>query len=480
MTSHRTPEDAMTSGRTPESLARQSGTFWPLVRLALPVLAGHLLDMMVGFTDTWLTGNYLATPQHLAAMNLVAYLLWLMVSLFSLVSIGTTALVARFVGAEDWQLARHAANQAMFLGALFCVLPLVLVAVIGRPLVGSLGLHDDAAALALRYLWLVLPAVPAIMLEQVGTAALRGAGDTVTGMIAMIVTNAVDIFASFALVRGMGAIPALGWDGLAIGTTIGYYAGGLIILGRLIRGRAGLKIERRLLRPDSSLARRLLRISLPGGVDILSMIGCHLVFVRIVNALGNVPAAAHGIAIKIESLSFMPGAAFQIAAATMVGQLLGAGQSRRAAHTIYVACATTGAIMCTIGVALFLAADWLGAQFVSAEQAAIGTQAAELVRIVCLSQPALAVLMVLTGAMRGAGDTRWPLAFTFVGFLVVRIPLGLALAWSDVALPWSGETIALFDLGIRGAWYAMVIDLYVRCGMAIGRFLHGGWKKIEV
>jgi Na+-driven multidrug efflux pump len=136
--------------------------------------------------------------------------------------------------------------------------------------------------------------------------------------------------------------------------------------------------------------------------------------------------------------------------------------------------------MCTIGVALYLAADWLGAQIVSAEQAAIGDEAAELVRIVCLSQPALAVLMVLTGAMRGAGDTRWPLAFTFVGFVMVRIPLGLALAWSAVELPWSGETVQLVDLGIRGAWYAMVIDLYVRCGLAIGRFLHGGWKKIEV
>ncbi|MEX2139700.1 MAG: MATE family efflux transporter [Pirellulales bacterium] len=465
---------------SPASLVHQAGTFFPLVRLALPVLAGHLLDMLVGFTDTWLTGNYLATARHLAAINLVAYLLWLMVSLFSLVSIGTTALVARFVGAEDWALARHTANQALFLGALICAAPIVLVAVIGRPLVASLGLEDEAATLAVRYLWIVLPAVPAIMLEQVGVAALRGAGDTVTGMLAMIVTNAVDMVASFALVRGLGPIPALGWDGLAIGTTIGYYAGGLIILARLVRGRAGLKIVPRMLRPDGLLIRRLLRISLPGGIDILAMIGCHLLFLRVINALGNLPAAAHGIAIKIESLSFMPGAAFQIAAATMVGQFLGAGQSARATRTIYVACGTVGAIMCTIGTVLYLSADWLGAQFVSSGQAHIGAQAGALVRIVCLAQPALAVLMVLTGAMRGAGDTRWPLAFTFVGFVVVRIPLGLVLAWSEVTLPWSDTTIELLDLGVRGAWYAMVIDLYIRCALAIGRFLHGGWKKIEV
>jgi putative MATE family efflux protein len=464
----------------PASLVRQSATFLPLVRLALPVLAGHLLDMLVGFTDTWLTGNYLATSQHLAAINLVAYLLWLMVSLFSLVSIGTTALVARFVGAEDWRLARHTTNQALFLGALFCAAPIVLVAVIGRPLVASLGLEDEAAALALRYLWIVLPAVPAIMFEQVGVAALRGAGDTVTGMVAMITTNAVDMLASYALVVGLGPMPALGWDGLAIGTTIGYYAGGLIIVARLLRGRAGLRIERDLLRPDGPLVRRLFRISLPGGLDMLAMIGCHLLFLRVVNALGNVSAAAHGIAIKIESLSFMPGAAFQIAAATMVGQFLGARQSRRAVHTIFVACATTSAIMCTIGVVIFAASDWLGAQFVSAEQAAIGAEAAALVRIVCIAQPGLAILMVLTGAMRGAGDTRWPLAFTFIGFVLVRIPLGIVLAWPALDLPGTMGTVELFDLGVRGAWYAMVIDLYVRCALAIGRFVQGGWKKIEV
>ena len=463
----------------PTSLVRQTGTFFPLVRLALPVLAGNLLDMFVGFTDTWLAGNYLATARHLAAINLVAYLLWLMVSLFSLVSIGTTAIVARFVGAEDYTLARQAANQALFLGAFVCAAPVVLITIIGQPLVLTLGLDDEAAHLTVRYLWLILPAVPAIMLEQVGGAALRGAGDTVTGMVAMITTNAIDMFMSFALVRGLGPLPELGWDGLAIGTTIGYYAGGLIILVRLLRGLAGLRIQRRLLRPNISMIRRLLRISLPGGIDILAMIGCHLLFVRIVNALGNLPAAAHGIAIKIESLSFMPGAAFQIAAATMVGQFLGARQSKRADRTIVVACGTVGALMCTVGTVLFLSADWLGAQFVSADQAEIGQLAGTLVRIVCLSQPALAILMVLTGAMRGAG-TRWPLAFTFVGFVLVRIPLGLVLAWPAVTLPWNGATVELLDLGIRGAWYAMVIDLYIRFAMAIGRFIHGGWKKIEV
>ncbi len=106
--------------QSPRSQKNQSGAFVPMLRLALPVLAGHLLDMMVGFTDTWLTGNFLATAEHLAAMNLTGYLLWFMVSMFSLVSIGTTAMVARFVGAGDWAAARHTTNQAFVIGLIVC------------------------------------------------------------------------------------------------------------------------------------------------------------------------------------------------------------------------------------------------------------------------------------------------------------------------------------------------------------------------
>jgi putative MATE family efflux protein len=464
----------------PRSLTSQPGAFVPLLRLALPVLAGHLLDMMVGFTDTWLTGNFLATAEHLAAMNLTGYLLWFMVSMFSLVSIGTTAMVARFVGAGDWSAARHTTNQAFVIGLVVCALPVALVVVAGAPFVGVLGLDGAARELTLRYLWIVLPAVPAMMVEQVGNAALRGAGDTITGMVALIVTNVVDIFLSYVLVRGIGPFPEMGWDGLALGTTIGYFAGMAIILVRLLHRRTMLRLSARLMRPDSLLVRRLLRVSLPGGLDILSLIACQLWFVQIINALGNLPAAAHGIALRVESISFMPGAAFQIAAATMVGQALGAGSSRRASHAVGVAIRTTVVLMCAIGVFLYVGADWLASFFVRDDQSGIALEAAGLVRIVSFAQLPLAVLMVLTGALRGAGDTRGPLAITFIGFLAVRIPLAVILAWSAITLPGSGDQLELFNLGVRGAWYAMAIDLYVRTGLAVARFRHGVWKRIEV
>jgi Na+-driven multidrug efflux pump len=101
-------------------------------------------------------------------------------------------------------------------------------------------------------------------------------------------------------------------------------------------------------------------------------------------------------------------------------------------------------------------------------------------KIVAISQPSLALSMVLSGALRGAGDTRWPLAFTFIGFLVVRIPLAYVLAWSEIPLPAFGVIVRGFGLGVIGAWYAMVADVILRSLLVLTRFLHGGWKRVRV
>jgi Na+-driven multidrug efflux pump len=103
-----------------------------------------------------------------------------------------------------------------------------------------------------------------------------------------------------------------------------------------------------------------------------------------------------------------------------------------------------------------------------------------LLKIVAFAQPSLALSMILTGALRGAGDTRWPLAFTFLGFLGVRIPLAYFLAWDSVPLPIVHFVLNGYGLGVIGAWYAMTADVIVRSLLVLTRFLHGGWKRVRV
>lgn len=450
-----------------------------MLRLAMPVLLEQILASLVMISDRVLTGHFFETPE-MAAITLTAYLLWLLHGIFYVLSTGATAMVARFVGARDRRAARQAANQALLMGAVLALGVFVSGSVFCEKLVMVLQLQGTAASAAVVYLRYVLYGVPFIMIEVVGIACLRGAGDMVPGLLVMAVVNVVNVGMSWALVLGLGPLPEMGWDGIALGTLCGYLVGGTLVLGMLLSGRSGLRIQRRRLKPDWNMCRRLLRIGIPGGVDALTIIACQLWFLSVINELGDLPAAAHGTAITIEALAFLPGVAFQAAAATMAGQYLGARQYGKAGRSVLMACLVGGGIMVALGVVFFTQADQLASNLVKADSAQVARQAAPLLRIVALGMPALALTMILTGALRGAGDTRWPLAFSLVGFLGVRIPGAYWLAFETVQVPLTGWMVAGWGLGVVGAWYAMVADLVVRAALVSSRFGHGGWKLIEV
>jgi len=118
--------------------------------------------------------------------------------------------------------------------------------------------------------------------------------------------------------------------------------------------------------------------------------------------------------------------------------------------------------------------------FVKPEEMDVAKHAAPLLRAISLAMPALALTMILSGALRGAGDTRWPLLFTLIGFLAIRIPGAYWLSFSWIHIPGTNFIIEGFCLGVLGAWYAMIIDLYARAAMVLYRFLHGGWKRVKV
>ncbi len=445
-----------------QGITRSAGTLGPVVRLAAPVLVEQILALTVGFTDKWLAGNLLEGPAYLAAVGLVAYCIGFLPGLFAVPAVAATAPVARSVGAGDPAAARRSAAQAILLGAGLAVVVLLATLVGGRHMVAVLGLPAESTALAWEYIAIVLPALPAIMLITVGVAVLRGAGDMVGGLVAMSLVNLVNAGASYALSSGWAGLPRLGWAGLAWGTLLGYLVGAACVVVLLARRRCGLRPTAADWRPDPPLLRRILGVGVPAGADAIGNALCHLWFLSIVNRLGNVDAAAHAVAITIESLAFLPGSAFGVAAATLSGQFLGAREPRRARGTVWLAAVAGAVFMGAAGLAFLSAADGLAAWFVGGaeRQPAVAALTARLVRIVAFAQPPLALLMVFSGALRGAGLTRPPLVVNFLGLIVVRLPLALFLAWDAVPSPWG--MVPGFGLGATGAWYAMAADLAAR------------------
>ena len=452
-----------------------------MMRLALPALAEESLVLMVTWTDWWLTGHFfrISGDATKAAMNLMGYTMWLIPSMFAAIAIGATAVIARHIGAGDYSLARRAVNQAFLIGLGFATLITMLGLAGGNMFIDVMQLKDDAAQFARSYLYIIIPFIPFVMFAQVGAACLRGAGDTVTGFVAKSAVVLVNILVSTSLVTGWGFFPSIGWNGLAIGTACGYAVGGTIISVALLRGRAGLRLNLLALTPDIGIISRLFRIGVPGGIDIGAMLFSQLLFIALINKLGKSAAAAHGLAVQIEASCFLPGAAFQVAAATLAGQFLGARLPRRATRSVVLSLIMGGTIMCAMGSLIFVCGQQFATFFTGDAGDPTTAEAGRLLRIVAMAMPALAVVMILSGALRGAGDTRWPLFFTLIGFLLIRIPLAIFLAFDSLTVPVLGIEINGLGWGVVGAWYAMAIDLVIRAILVGGRFASNRWHHIE-
>ena len=459
-------------------ITTHKGTLRPLLRLAIPVLFEQLLLMLVGFVDLWLTGVYLS-ESHLAAIGLMSYLLWFLPCLFGPVGIGALALIARLIGAKQRSQASRVANQAVLLGLGMALLITLLLLLFSDTFVSWCRLPEGPSRLASEYLRILIPIIALMMLQQVGVACLRGAGDMMTVFVSMALVNIVNAGVGMCLVTGAFGLPQMGWKGLAVGTAAGYLLGGLVVGGLLCRGKAGLRLRLGQMWPDLRLLGRIMRIGLAGGADVILIVCCHLWFLSIINALGTAAAAAHSVGLRIESLAYLPGTAFQVAAATLAGQFLGARDKRRASRSVLLALLIGGGLMCLAGLFFFLLAQPLTLVFLGPETQNASMLASSLLRIVSFAMPSLAITMILTGGLRGAGDTAWPLLFTIVGYVGVRIPLANWLAWDELSLPLLG-TVAGCGWGVVGAWYAMIADVVLRSVLVSWRFLQGGWRRIEV
>lgn len=434
-----------------------------VLRLALPAMGEQLLSMMVGIVDTFLVGHLGAAP--LAAVGLANQWVFMTMTLFGAIATGSTALIARFIGARQPEQADQVLRQSILLGALIGLLATGLGVSLARPAVLLLGAPPDVIGLSSDYLRVVASIFFFSTLMFIGNASLRGAGDTRTPLYVMLVVNVLNIAVAWTAINGPFGLPRLGVVGSALGAATGRLVGGLLVIAILLRGRAGIRLRLSNLRPDWNMVRRILRVGLPTGLEQLLMRSGQMFFARILAELGTVAYAANQVAINALSISFMPGFGFALAATTLVGQGLGARDPEGAQQRGYTAYRLGAGVMIAIGLGIVLFPGQLMGFFT--DEAQVIAQGVTPLRVVGLIQPLLAAAMIFAGALRGAGDTRFPMAVTGSTIWLVRVPLAYLLA---LALGW----------GLVGAWSAMACDLTLRGVFNFFRFRSGRWKKIEV
>ncbi len=436
---------------------------WPFLEL--------LLMSLVGLVDLRLAGEL--GPVSLDAIGVATYVGWLIGMLHQALGVGASALIARAIGANRTTLANAALGQAVLLAAAWGLITAGGIAWAAPGFAAIFGLPDAAHELAVVYLRVLALGVAFGSLMTVSNAALRAAGDTRTPFFAMCVTNVVNVAASILFTFGPAPIGGHGVAGIAMGTTAAWAVGMVVSLGVLASGKARIRLRRRRLRPHAHTVRRIIRIGLPslienGGMWIGNALVGTIVGVIIDRTQTDGLMGAHIVAIRIESLSFLPGFAVGIAGATLMGQYLGAGNAEMARRAVHLCWATGAGIMALIGVLFLAIPEPIAALLAPKDSAAeVAAMAVPLLRICGPIQVFFGTYLVLSQCLRGAGDTRGPMMITYGSTFLVRLPAAYLLG-------------IVFDLGLPGVWFGLCGELVVRGCLYIRRFKAGKWRNIEV
>ncbi len=430
-----------------------------IARLAIPAAMENILHMMVFVVDIIMVGR-LGT-EAIAAVGMAGALNFVLTIVFSSSSAGTVSLVARHTGAKEKFIAERVAGQSLLLAIVLglCAAPVLYFSAVN--ILYLMSAEPGVATLGALYFKIVICFLPCRLIMLAGHAAFRGAGDTRTPLLITLIMNCLNVLFNWFLIFGIWIFPRMEVAGAAWGTVIAYVAGAFLTAVILFRGRALVTVRiGDMLPPDLYIIKRVLRISLPAAIDaFLTQLG-YLAFLKIVAMLGTASLAAHQIAVRVESFSFMPGYALAVSTATLVGQSLGAQKEELAQLSMRRSCIYALVLMCTFAVIFLLIPRQLASIF--APEADVMRLTILCVMIAAIEQPALAVYMVYAGGLRGAGDTLSPMLITIIGTLFFHVPVaylfgivfgwGLPGIWLGAALDWILRAIAVYILYRRGRW----------------------------
>jgi MATE family multidrug resistance protein len=443
--------------------------------LALPVLGEQLLTFCIGFFDVYLSGRLGKTET--AAIGLSAYVSWLASMIFSLIGTGTTAIVAREWGAGRFDEARRITGRSLtmvpFIGlVVFCLLQLLAA---GFPRL--LNMEGEQERIATEFLRIDACGQFFAGWTMIAAAAFRGSGDMVSPLRVLLATNLINILVSTACTWGLlwpGSslvlIPALGVKGIVTGTTAAHICGAVLMTRLLFSCRSRLHVSRGDFGLHRATIERVLRIGGPAALGGLCTFVGHFSFLMVIARLSSkgfdgATFSAHVVGVRIEALSYLPVEAFGIAAATLIGQALGAHQIERArqvGHEALRQCLWYAGLMTIL---FFLFAPRIYAWMHS--DPAVAAAGVPAFRLMALYQVPNAILIVYVNALRGAGDTRFPLFCSLVGNVLVRVSIGYLCG-----VHW--------QLGLFGAWIGMGADNLLRSALVSWRYLGGRWTQTRV
>ncbi len=438
---------------------------WALARLAAPVALGELGWMAMGTVDLIMAGQLGDTAiGALGLGNSVFYT-------FAIMGIGLTlgldTLVSQAFGAAKYEDCRRSLVQGLWL-ATFIAIPLTGLFWLMRPIFALIGVAPDVSRLAASYLGVLSGSMLPLAYYSALRRYLQGLHRVRWIMIALVSANLVNWFFNWCLIGGHAGFPALGVPGAALSTVIArVYMAGLLACVVLWVNRTALRIANPVPhRPDWTRIGLLVRIGVPAAGQILLEIGAFGAVGMLAGRLNDVALAAHQIALNCAAFTFMVPLGISSAAAVSVGRAIGHGDPHAAKRAGFISIGLASIFMGSAGlVFLLFPRPLLSIYTNSAQTIAIGTG---LLAIAAVFQLFDGTQVVLTGALRGRGDTRTPMLVNLIGYWIVGLPIGYALCFE-------------FHFGVRGLWWGLTLSLIlIACALAAKWTFSGGSFRVPL
>lgn len=431
-----------------------------ILRLAVPMLVSALLQNAQSLIDLYWIGRLGA--DSVAALAIGGTVLMMLFPLVMGMAVGTVATVSRRIGEGDVPGTSDAAGQALSVAMVLGVIAGLVGWLFAGEFPRLLGAEPAVAVLAAEYLEILfLGSFTVFVLFVGGHSIFQAAGNTVIPMVLMIAANVINLVLDPILIFGLYGAPALGIRGAAIATVMSQALAAVGALVLLRRGTGGIRLHPRHMLPRPAIALNILRIGLPGTGQMLARSLMALVLMRIAATAGTAAIAAFGAGHRLQMLILMPAFALGNAAATLVGQNLGAGRPDRAARGAWMAAWMDVALMVLFGGLLALCAPLLMGVFtVDPAVVKIGT---DFLRITCGFYVFVAPSIVLGRALQGAGDTLTPMILTLVALWGIQVPLAIILS-------------RVIEPSTHGIWWAIAIAVTIHGLLVTICFQRGRWK----
>ncbi len=434
-----------------------------IILLAVPIILENLMQVTMGLADNYFVSR-LGTAA-IAGVGITNLIMNIYLSFFFAVGVGTTALVSRHLGAKEPEKASESAQQSLLLSIFLGLAVGAISLIFCEPILMLLGLDESLISVAKPYFLAVM--VPTVFLSMsiMISSSLRGAKDTETTMKIALISNLINIVLDPILIFGCLGIPGMGIVGAGIATSFSRLVGLLLLMKKTSMANSRIRIDyRNAFIFDKRKMNSILRIGIPVATERLFMRLGQLVYFGFIISIGTEVYAAYVISGTLDSFAYIPGIGIGGAAAALVGTSLGAGKKEEAYRYGMGSLFIGTLFMIAIGAGNYLFAPTIADIFT--KDPIVHGNIIFIMRIMALAQPLVAITLIITPSLQGAGDTKIPMIYTLVGIWLFRV-LGCYVL------------VHRMGYGVTAVILTVYLDLFIRSFLLILRYRKRRWQEIE-